>query len=82
MTLTHTSKNMEYKSLMLLSSLKNTEKGWAPAMMTVPAVASETFQLFFTATRGKGPQAMVALDDISFSDKECPSEFSSDCEIK
>lgn len=75
MTLNNTQKDMQYKIMPLFSAVDSTGKGWVTYQQDVATTAAETFQLFFTATRGKGPRSFIALDDISVVDRKCEGKL-------
>ena len=76
MTLDNTQKDMQYKyAPALFSTSDPTGKRWVTVQQIVTTTEAETYQLFFTATRGSGPRAIIALDDISIVDRMCEGKL-------
>ncbi|XP_055943864.1 MAM and LDL-receptor class A domain-containing protein 2-like isoform X2 [Argiope bruennichi] len=70
-TLDNTDKDMKYNIEEVFSTVDKTGNGWTKKALDVPGNQGTTYQLYFRATRGSGPRAFIAVDDITVKEEPC-----------
>ncbi|GBM91293.1 MAM and LDL-receptor class A domain-containing protein 2 [Araneus ventricosus] len=80
-TLDNTDRDMKYNVLEVYSTVNKTGGGWTQKPVDVVGNPGTTYQLYFKATRGNGPRAFIAVDDISVKEGPCEAPTTTTPEI-
>ncbi|GBN99470.1 MAM and LDL-receptor class A domain-containing protein 1, partial [Araneus ventricosus] len=70
-TLDNTDRDMKYNEQEVYSTVGKSGGGWTQKSLDVAGNQGTMYQLYFKATRGKGPRAFIAVDDISVTEEQC-----------